>query len=314
MLRVNPDSSRDPNPVPPRHLDRCPDQGIVSVEIVELCGKRVNQRFPKSLENVRFALTLDSRDIMKILTARQMGEVDRLTSEIYGIPSLLLMECAGRSVAAEIERERPPAAGTRVLVMCGRGNNGGDGFVAARHLLSRGALPEVILTGVPERLKGDARTNWEMLRALDIPVTVASTAAERRTLLRKMRPAPVIVDALFGTGWSKPLGPEYRGLIAWINNSRPGSWVVSVDLPSGLFADSPAIPGPAVQADLTVTFTALKLALVAPPAAERAGQVHLAAIGSPASLLDNPEHRLSLAAPAQVARALPRRSKDSHKG
>jgi len=251
---------------------------------------------------------------MKILTAKQMGEVDRLTTALYGIPSLLLMECAGRSVVDKIEQERGPVAGLRATIFSGRGNNGGDGFVVARHLMSRGGIPNVVLAGHPSQLRGDALVNWEMIEKLGIPVRVAATAGERRSLLRTLTPDPVIVDALFGTGLSKPLGADYKGTIEWINRTRPSSLVVSVDLPSGLFADSSRIPGPAIQADLTVTFTALKPALVLHPAAAIAGKLTVAAIGSPPSLVNISEHYLELSTATEVRRALPPRALDSHKG
>jgi NAD(P)H-hydrate epimerase len=224
------------------------------------------------------------------------------------------MECAGRSVVDELERQQPGLSKGRAVIFCGRGNNGGDGSVVGRHLAARGGKPEVILFSDPAQLKGDALTNWEIARSVGFPVHVAATAGERRALLRRLDRPPVIVDALFGTGLSKPIGPDFQGIVAWINNSGDKSYVVSVDIPSGLFADSPSVPGPAVEANLTVTFTALKLALVVPPAADLAGKVKVAVIGSPAFLLDNPEYKIELAEAGQVRRVLPRRPRDSHKG
>lgn len=251
---------------------------------------------------------------MKILTAEQMAEVDRLTSELYGVPSLLLMECAGRSVVDEIAKEYPRLCKPHVLIFCGKGNNGGDGFVVARHLLSRGAFPEVVLLGDPSRLKGDALANWEMVRATGLPVWSASSAGEARSALRRLRSPDIIIDAIFGTGLSKPIGHELKGVIKWINEVGKERVVVSVDVPSGIFSDSELIPGPAVRAHLTVTFTALKLGLVLHPAAAMAGKVKVAAIGSPASLLDNGEYRREMATPAHVRSALPPRPRSSHKG
>src|SRR6266496_6348685 len=109
---------------------------------------------------------------MKILTASQMAEVDRLTSEVYGIPSILLMENAGRSVAEELLRSVPDCASKRILVLCGKGNNGGDGLVAARYLALRGAAPEIMMCCDPAVLKGDALTNWNIIRSLGLSVSV----------------------------------------------------------------------------------------------------------------------------------------------
>jgi len=251
---------------------------------------------------------------MKILTAKQMGEVDRLTTERYGIPSILLMENAGRSVADELGRACSHLACRRILVLCGTGNNGGDGLVAARHLAARGIRPEVWILGDPARFRGDALENWKMCQSLDLPVQILAGIEERLSYLGRVPHPDIIIDALFGTGLSKPIGEDFRGVIEWINQARPQSYVLSVDLPSGVFADSPDFEGIAVQADLTVTFTSLKTALVFPPAMERAGKVAVASIGSPSALLDNPEYRLDLIDPEQVRRALPPRAPDSHKG
>jgi NAD(P)H-hydrate epimerase len=124
----------------------------------------------------------------------------------------------------------------------------------------------------------------------------------------------VVVDALFGTGLTKPIGPDFRPMIDWINKASVRALVASVDIPSGLFADSSAIPGPAVKAHLTVTFSAMKLVHLSPPASEFAGKVVLVPIGSPPVLFENPDYRMSLIDPVQVRRALPRRAPDSHKG
>ena len=251
---------------------------------------------------------------MKILTAEQMAEVDRRSWELYRIPTLLLMESAGRAVVDELEKAEPGLSGKSVLIFCGKGNNGGDGLVAARYLAQRGGHPEVLLFGDPARLKGDALTNWEMVRSLDIKTVIFSQASGFAAQLRKLQPPDVIIDALFGTGLSKPIGPDYRRVIDWMNRARRTSFIASVDIPSGLFADSAAVAGAAVKADLTVTFTALKLALVVPPAADQAGSVVLVPIGSPSGLLDNPEYRLNLIDVPQARSTLPARPRDSHKG
>ena len=251
---------------------------------------------------------------MKILTAQQMAEVDRRSWESYRIPSLLLMESAGRAVVDELEKAQPNLPGKSVFIFCGKGNNGGDGLVVARYLLRRGGRPEVFLFGDPAQLKGDALVNWEMVRALDIKPVILPRTADFAARLRKLESPDVIIDALFGTGLSRPIGTDYRRVIDWINRKQSCSFIASVDIPSGLSADSAAVPGSAVKAHLTVTFTALKLALVVPPAADYAGRVVLAPIGSPSILLNNPEYRLNLIDAHQARFALPPRPRDSHKG
>jgi hydroxyethylthiazole kinase-like uncharacterized protein yjeF len=252
--------------------------------------------------------------MVKILTAAQMGEVDRLTTERYRIPSILLMENAGRSFADELEKSCPGLDGKRIVILCGRGNNGGDGFVVARYLALRKAKPAVLLFAEPEKLKGDARTNCEIARAMGLPIQVLASPKEAKQHLNKAPCPDVIVDALFGTGLGKPIGPDFRPVVDWINKVSDHAFVAAVDIPSGLFADSPAIPGPAVKARLTVTFSAIKLAHIIPPASEFAGRVVLVPIGSPSALFDNPDYRLNLIDTAQIRRALPRRAPDSHKG
>jgi ADP-dependent NAD(P)H-hydrate dehydratase / NAD(P)H-hydrate epimerase len=251
---------------------------------------------------------------MKILTAMQMAEVDRLTTELYLMPSILLMENAGRSFADELEKAYPGLQSKNVVILCGRGNNGGDGFVAARYLSLRGVKPSILFFSDPAKLRGDALTNYEIAQAMGIPIRILSTLDEAKSYLRKAPAPDVVVDALFGTGLSKPIGADFRPMIDWINKASSSAFIAAVDIPSGLFADSPLIPGPAVKANLTVTFSALKLAHVVPPASDFAGKIALMPIGSPQALLENPEYRMNLIDPSQVRRALPRRAPDSHKG
>jgi NAD(P)H-hydrate epimerase len=251
---------------------------------------------------------------MKILTATQMAEVDRLTSERFLIPSILLMENAGRSFTEELGKFCPGLYKKSILIFCGRGNNGGDGFVVARYLSLGGAKPAVLLFADPAMLKGDARTNWQIAQAMGIPIHVFTAPSDAESFLSYMAPPDVIVDALFGTGLSKPMGPEFLSILQWVKKASSYACVAAVDIPSGLMADSAGIPGPAVKANITVTFSALKLAHIVPPAADFAGKVVLVPIGSPPSLFENPEYRWNLIDSAQVCKALPARKRDGHKG
>jgi hydroxyethylthiazole kinase-like uncharacterized protein yjeF len=251
---------------------------------------------------------------MKILSAMQMGEVDRLTTERYCIPSILLMENAGRSVADEIGKSCSSLDQKKIAILCGRGNNGGDGFVVARYLSLRGATPSVLFFSAPEKLRGDARTNYEIAQAMGLKIQILPTPAEAKSCLKRMDCPDIIVDALFGTGLAKPIGPDYRHVVEWINRHGRTAFVTAVDIPSGLRADSSEIIGPTVKAHLTVTFSALKLAHVLPPACDCAGRVVLVPIGSPQALFEDPSYQLNLVDSAQVREALPRRARDSHKG
>jgi ADP-dependent NAD(P)H-hydrate dehydratase / NAD(P)H-hydrate epimerase len=251
---------------------------------------------------------------MKILTAKQMGEVDRLTTERFGIPSILLMENAGRSVADCLHQRFPDLTERSVLIVCGTGNNGGDGLVVARHLASRGCRPDVWILGDPARYKGDALANWKMFQSLGLEAQILPDAKSREAAIERTAFPDLIVDGLFGTGLSKPVGAEYRMVVEWINRARPAAFVVAIDLPSGVFADSSVVEGSAVRADMTVTFTTLKAALVFPPACEFAGRIVVAPIGSPIGLLENPDYRTEIIDLRRVRRALPPRDRNSHKG
>jgi len=245
---------------------------------------------------------------MKILTASQMGEVDRRTSEL-GVPMLVLMENAGHRVLEVLAHAYAPIHDQRIVLMCGKGNNGGDGLVVARQLYTRfkpRAL-HVLLAGDPGEMKGDAAANYRMLEAVGCPVTFEITP--------EMETATVIVDALLGTGIRGPAQGRSLELIRAINERFPLADVIAVDIPSGLDSDSGVPPGDAVHASHTVTFTAPKLCHVLGPAYEFAGKLHVASIGSPAHLFENdPAIFLSLSEPRIFADLFQPRPRDSNKG
>ncbi len=251
---------------------------------------------------------------MKILTAAQMGEVDRLTTEVYNIPSLLLMENAGRAVADELAKAVDRLERKRIMILCGRGNNGGDGLVVARYLALRGAQPEIFLFTDPAGLKGDPLVNWKIVSAMKLPAKVCTAAGDIEAIVQRQATPDVIIDGLFGTGLTRPIGPEFESLIQWVKDASAKAFVVAIDIPSGLYADSPEVPGVVIQARLTVTFTALKLSLVLPPACEFAGKLVVAPIGSPRELMENPDYTLHLIDKEQARKAVPPRPRDSHKG
>lgn len=215
---------------------------------------------------------------MKILTADEMRAVDRVTTERYGIASLALMRNAGAAVARFVLREFPDCA--RIAVLCGKGNNGGDGFVAARALAAAGRNVSVLLLGRPEQLKGDARAAFDEMELA--PLLVPDEAALGQVAVRDLLAgADLFVDAVVGTGFKPPL----RGVAAALRdrvNPLPAP-VVAVDLPSGWDADARefAVEG-AFRATAVVTFTAPKLAHVSGNLAGSAvGPIVVAPIGSP---------------------------------
>jgi NAD(P)H-hydrate epimerase len=245
---------------------------------------------------------------MKVLTAAQMREVDRRTSEL-GVPSLVLMENAGHRVVEFLERQYTPLKAQRIVVLCGKGNNGGDGMVVARqlHMRVRPQSLHVVLAGDPGEMKGDAAANHRMLQAVGCPISFETKPA--------METATLVVDALLGTGIHGPATGRPLELITAINQGFPLAEVVSVDIPSGLDSDSANPPGPAVHASHTVTFTAPKPCQVLWPACELVGKLHVAQIGSPPELYEkDPAIFLSLSEPTLFAHLFRPRVRDSNKG
>jgi hydroxyethylthiazole kinase-like uncharacterized protein yjeF len=221
---------------------------------------------------------------MRVLNTKQMRDADRRTIEDVGIPSIVLMENAGRQVVAAIEGSFEGFDDLRIAVLCGRGNNGGDGFVVARTLAERDIDVAIFLLGEAGQVRGDARTNLDVLRALGHDIVEIADAAAWELHGTDVLGADLIVDALFGTGLTGPLSGLAETIVADVNASpRP---VVAIDLPSGLSADTAAVAGPAIDATMTVTMGAPKLPLVLPPAEPLAGSLVIADIGIPRSVID----------------------------
>ena len=232
---------------------------------------------------------------MKALTAAEMREVDRLTMERFGVPSEQLMEAAGKSVAEvflEQYGHKNPDAPRFVAVLCGKGNNGGDGFVVARHLREEAERVHVYLFAKPAELKGDAAHNFERWREMHGGVTVLQAEAEWQKAWAEISSADVIIDALLGTG----MRGVATGLLGWAiedvdrlsrnaTAARPG-WIIAVDTPSGLPSDGEAAEGPVIKAHWTVTFTAPKVGQLISPSAGACGRLVVRAIGSPNALIE----------------------------
>jgi NAD(P)H-hydrate epimerase len=242
-----------------------------------------------------------------------MREADRRTIADVGIPAIVLMENAGRQVVAAMEAAFDQLATMRVAVLCGRGNNGGDGFVVARTLYSRDVDVAAYLIGQSAEVKGDARTNLEILRNLGADVVEIADAAAWELHGTDLLGSDVIVDALVGTGIETPLTGLFETIVADVNAStRP---VVSIDLPSGLLADRSDIAGPSIQATITVTLGAPKLPLVLPPGEPLAGNLVIAEIGIPQSVIGDLEGPwVELLTKESMRPLIEPRSQDSHKG
>jgi len=223
----------------------------------------------------------------KILTASQMKEMDRASIEKLGVPGMVLMENAGRNVAQLIEEKFPKIEKDRITILCGKGNNGGDGFVAARHLLMRGWRPRVVLLADPEGLKGDARTNCTILLQSGLAPTVLPHQSDWFRARSEFLTSSLLVDAILGTGLAGPVEGFYREAILDLNRNFASIPLVAVDVPSGMPSDTGEALGPSLRANYTVTFTAPKLCHVFPPNCERVGELRVTGIGTPPYLYEN---------------------------
>jgi hydroxyethylthiazole kinase-like uncharacterized protein yjeF len=257
----------------------------------------------------------------KVLTSTEMREVDRLTTEKYGIPSLLLMENAAHAVSRVIvERLGQQVAGKSVLILCGPGNNGGDGAALARILWTQGAFVEVVLLGQVDGTNGDARTNFDILQKisdnecfkLDQPdlgfeeITTLEEWLEYDSVNFHADDPDVLVDALFGTGITRALDGVYEQAAAFIyayseEDDECSTLVISIDVPSGLCSDGGECIGANPRAHATVTFTAPKPANVLPPASNCNGELYIEQIGSPCDLVATSPSQLFLAESSDAA-------------
>ncbi|MHB9058326.1 MAG: NAD(P)H-hydrate dehydratase [Bacillota bacterium] len=250
---------------------------------------------------------------MKLATAAEMRGLDRMARDRYGIPGLLLMENAGRAIAREVMAllvENGAPDRPLVSIWVGKGNNGGDGLCAARHLLELGTDVRVTLFAEAGAVRGDAAVNLDIARRLGIDVAErpdGPTGADCLALAR----SDVIVDALLGTGFSGPLRGFVAAAVVAINESRRP--VVSVDVPSGLDADT-GRGDPAVRATVTVTLGLPKRGLAVPPGLERVGRLIVAPISMPPALLEGAAVRGTWIESGEAAEAFPERSRAAHKG
>lgn len=244
--------------------------------------------------------------MQKILLSEEMREVDRLTTEKYGIPSLILMENAAHAVARSIaDKFSGNLEGKSVLVLCGKGNNGGDGAALARILWSMGAKVCLILFGKVDDTNGDARINFEICeKCLDFFYEFETQEAWEKWYWEDDFSWEIIVDALFGTGLNRPIDNWLVNVIQHLNilreNSDKERLIVSIDIPSGLNSDLATQIGENITADLTVTFTAPKIANIFPPNSNFNGELISSSIGSPQELIDNCSSKLFVTEKADV--------------
>ncbi|RMF58084.1 MAG: NAD(P)H-hydrate epimerase, partial [Calditrichaeota bacterium] len=242
-----------------------------------------------------------------VVTAEEMAQLDRFTIESVGIPGLVLMENAGRAVVSVARKMLGDVHGKHVLLFCGKGNNGGDGFVVARWLHQLGARVTVLASWEHEKLSGDVRKNAEILNNLGV---VALPWAEWEHKERA-EGVDLVVDALLGTGVRGALKPDLSVLVEKIN--AIGAPILAIDLPTGVETDTGRVEGACIRADATVTMACLKRGLLFSPGREHAGRVHVADIGIPVSAAEKFGVKCFQLRENFISEILPRRAPNAFK-
>lgn len=248
---------------------------------------------------------------MKIVTGAEMQLLDRRTITDAQVPSATLMERAGEGIVRQLEKHYGPARGKTVTIFCGKGNNGGDGLVVARLLHRQRARIHIVLLTPVADLSRDAATMYRRFVQVAGRAKILRfrSAEQARPLLAS---SDILVDALLGTGLSSEVTGTYREAIKLINDA--GKPVISVDLPSGIHADTGAILGQAIRASLTVTLGLPKLGLYVGAGIDQAGVIHIVDIGIPPAYVDDIESRTLLLASDTIFSMLPERRPSAHKG
>ena len=248
---------------------------------------------------------------MHIVTASQMQELDRRTIQEAGIPGKVLMERAGRGVVSALEEMEGSLHGKTVTIFCGKGNNGGDGFVIARLLRRKRCKVHVCLLAKPQDLNGDAKIMYQQYAKLRNTAKVLTYPSQEK-IQQLLGQSNIVVDALLGTGISSSVKDEYAATIDTINAS--GLLTIAVDIPSGIQTDTGAVLGTAIQAELTVTFGYPKLGLFLGSAIDHVGKIHRVNIGIPDEYIEDMLVPATLITADEIKGILPKRKPSSHKG
>ncbi|MDX9753685.1 MAG: NAD(P)H-hydrate dehydratase [bacterium] len=243
-----------------------------------------------------------------------MAGIDRRAIEERGIAGLFLMEKAGEAVARHLLSIFSAFQLSQTVILCGKGNNGGDGFVIARCLAQAGYRPQVVLAGQVSALKGDALIQFRYAVEAGVPILECATVEAVRHFFVEASPQAVWIDALLGTGFQGTPQGAIAEAIALLNRSRGAGQVVAVDIPSGVDADTGAVPGEAVDADTVYTMGLPKIGHVLPPGLNHTRTLHVLDIGFPRDLLVGADSEAELLADTCLDAILPRRSQSAHKG
>lgn len=248
----------------------------------------------------------------RVVSAEEMQWCDKTTINVYGIPGFLLMEHAGYGVAEVIRKECSPLESKNILILCGKGNNGGDGFVAARLLANSGASIQIVVLASPSELKGDAKAHYKILETLSKKLDGSITIRKYSKRLLASIPRPdVIIDAIFGTGFTGIVRKPISDVIHWMNQQQ--AKIVSVDIPSGVHGTTGLVANCAVHADITVTFGCLKSGLLCSQGREAAGSVRVIDIGILTKIIEDKRLNTAIVEKTDVRKVLPQRSIHAHK-
>ncbi|MCT4619262.1 MAG: NAD(P)H-hydrate dehydratase [Marinisporobacter sp.] len=249
---------------------------------------------------------------MKIVNGEQIKELDRLAVDEFCIPGILLMEHAGVAITEEVLKSVEKRKNKEVTIVCGLGNNGGDGFVAARHLFHKGIPVKVFITGNPAEIKGDAKINYDIIHKLNIDIQILIGVNNLKKFSDAVKSCRVIVDGIFGTGLKREVDGLIGEIIQTINES--GKKVISIDIPSGIGANDGAVYGTAVKADKTVVLALPKIGNLSYPGVDYVGEMILKDIGIPKKAIEKMQFNRNLITEDMVREIMPVRKRDTHKG
>lgn len=247
---------------------------------------------------------------MKIVSNGEMREIESIAINTVGLPSVCLMENAGRSVAEHAAEYLFSCKRKNVVILCGKGNNGGDGFVAARYLLNKGFDVKVFVVSSIGLISGDAKKNLDIIINMGIYVAEILQKEQLKFFEKSIKESDLVIDALYGTGLDREVSGISKDAIDIVNGS--GKYVISVDIPSGINGDNGKVEGCAVKANVTVTMQFMKKGIAVYPGVDYAGKVVVADIGIPHNLVDNIKCRYNMISQDDVA--LPKRARNTHKG
>lgn len=249
---------------------------------------------------------------MKVVMVEEMQYIERTAIDTYGIPGAVLMENAGAEVARTLENMLGTLRGKKVCIFSGHGNNGGDGYVAARYLYNAGAKVKIFVLGKTERIQGDAKLHFTIAEKMGIDIIEIQSDRDWDKVRLALVFTEGIIDALLGTGFRGEIRDHYAEIITLINKSQKP--VVSVDVPSGLHANTGFVGAYCIKATKTVTFGLPKPGLLLYPGTEYVGTLAVIDIGIPVQLLEDEEIKQNLITEELVRQRIPRRSGDTHKG